>query len=209
MDTFFMLSLLLYVFTNNYAKYGGAVFNQGYLSLTNCTFQGNTAYGEKGDNVCVGDGGVVSINNESVTSNNVIAYFAESISSSTSTWMTVVSIAGSFAIGFLAGVITANPIIGAAVGGVVGAAIGTFTAAEIISSKYDINYDRLTTCLFVIGGSAAAGAVGGLVGYWAVTASFAPTEMPQTGIQFQTGLEDDGVIEDPIVQTLFKNTRMP
>ena len=189
-------------FADNYAKYGGAVFNQGYLSLDNCTFKGNTAYGEKGDNVCVGDGGVVKIDNENVTKSNTIAYFAESISASTSTWMTVVSIAGSFAIGFIAGVITANPIAGAAIGFAVGAAIGTFTAAEIISSKYDINYNRLTTCLFVIGGSAAAGALGGLAGYWASGAAV-ETE-PEFPITTEYNQGDISVCEgDPLLLTLF------
>jgi predicted outer membrane repeat protein len=189
-------------FTNNYAKYGGAVFNQGYLSLNNCTFKGNTAYGEKGDNVCVGDGGVVKIDNENVTKSNSIAYFAESISASTSTWMTVVSIAGSFAIGFIAGVITANPIAGAAIGFAVGAAIGTFTAAEIISSHYDINYNRLTTCLFVIGGSAAAGALGGFAGYWA---SGATVEVePEFPVTTEYNQGDIAKCEgDPLLLTLF------
>ena len=189
-------------FTNNYAKYGGAVFNQGYLVLNNCTFKGNTAYGDKGDNVCIGDGGVIKINNENVTKSNSIAYFAESISSSTSTWMTVVSVAGSFAIGFLAGVITANPVAGIAIGFAVGAAIGTFTAAEIISSKYDINYNRLATCLFVIGGSAAAGALGGFAGYWASGAAVAPEpEFPVTTEYNQENINVCG--NDPHLLSLF------
>ena len=79
----------------------------------------------------------------------------------------------SCAIGFLAGVITANPLAGIGVGCAVGAAIGTFTAAEIIAAKYDVNYNRAVTCIFVIGGSAAAGALGGFIGYWASGASIA------------------------------------
>ena len=158
-------------FTKNYAKNGGAIFNQGYLELNNCTFEGNKAYG-KGDNVCVGDGGVVVINKVNITESNSIVYFAESISPSTSTWMTVVSIVGSCAIGFLAGVIIANLFAGIGVGCAVGAAIGTFTAVEIIAAKYDVNYNRAVTCIFVIGGS-AAGALGGFAGYWASGASIA------------------------------------
>ena len=174
-------------FKDNYAKYGGAIFNQGYLSLDNCTFQGNTAYGEKddvhvGDNVCIGDGGHIEIDGVNVTANNNIVYFAESISKSTSTWMTVVSVAGSFAIGFIAGVITANPVAGIAIGFAVGAAIGTFTASEIIASNYDVNFNRLTTCLFVIGGSALAGAAGGFVGYLASGAAFAEAQPVEEGI---------------------------
>lgn len=178
-------------FANNYAKYGGAVFNQGFLSLNNCTFMENTAYGEKngvhvGDNVCVGDGGRVLIDGENVTSTKGVVYFAQSISKSASTWMTVVSVTTSFAIGFITGVVTANPVAGVAVGLAVGAAIGTYTASKIIASNYDVNFNRLTTCLFVIGGSALAGAAGGFAGYYAVTASVA-SEPAGDGIAFSYG----------------------
>lgn len=49
-------------FTNNYAKYGGAVFSQGMINLKDCYFSGNEAYG-KGDDVCIGEGGVAIVNN--------------------------------------------------------------------------------------------------------------------------------------------------
>lgn len=49
-------------FSNNYAKYGGAIFNQGIINLDNCHFRDNQAYG-KGDNVCVGRGGIAIVNN--------------------------------------------------------------------------------------------------------------------------------------------------
>ncbi|WP_407413887.1 right-handed parallel beta-helix repeat-containing protein, partial [Methanobrevibacter sp.] len=66
-------------FTNNYAKNGGAIFNQGFLSLNNCTFKGNKAYG-KGDNVCVGDGGLIQFNGMNLTGDFGPVYFTESIS---------------------------------------------------------------------------------------------------------------------------------
>lgn len=189
-------------FTNNYAKYGGAVFNQGYLVLNSCTFNGNEAYGDKGDNVCVGDGGIVMIDNKNITKDNTIVCFAKSISASTSGWMTVVSIAGSFAIGFIAGVITANPVAGIAIGFAAGAAIGTFTASKIISSNYNINYNRVGTCLFVIGGSAAAGALGGFVGYWASTAAVVTeSEFPITTEYNQGDITLCG--NDPLLLSLF------
>ena len=155
-------------FKDNYAKYGGAIFNQGYLSLNNCTFKDNTAYSEHvGDNVCIGDGGRIVIDGENITSTNAIAYFAESASALNTKLATATSIIGSFLIGFIAGVITANPAIGIAAGLAIGAGIGTFTAATIISSHFDVNFNRLETCLVVILGSAAAGAAGGFVGYLA------------------------------------------
>ena len=49
-------------FTTNYAKYGGAIFSQGIINLKNCYFSGNFAYG-KGNNVCIGEGGIAIVNN--------------------------------------------------------------------------------------------------------------------------------------------------
>ncbi len=122
--------------------------------------------------------------------------------------MTVASIAGSFAIGFIAGVVTANPLVGVAVGAAIGAGIGAFTASEIIATSYDVNFNRVTTCLFVIGGSALAGAAGGFAGYAAVTASFAPAEAQaaQEPIYFQYAEDEsvaEEVLEDSLIQTLF------
>ena len=168
-------------FTNNYAKNGGAIFNQGYLSLDNCTFVGNTAYGE-GNNVCVGDGGIVVINGKNITSNTDIVHIAESMSSTKSFWLTIASYAASFVVGFFAGIITANPVIGMVVGTVLGAGIGSGTAGYIISGHYDINYNRALTCAYLIGGSAIAGALGGalggLVGYLSGGATSASTSKP-------------------------------
>jgi len=150
-------------FTNNYAKNGGSIFNQGYLSLDNCTFVGNIAYGE-GNDVCVGDGGIVVVNGKNITSNTDIVYFAESMSSTTSFWLTIASYAASFVVGFVVGFFTANPVIGLAVGAVLGAGIGSGTAGYIISGHYDINFNRVRICAYLIGGSAIAGLLGGVVG---------------------------------------------
>ena len=110
----------------------------------------------------------------------------------------MVSVVGSFAIGFLAGVVTGNPIAGVAIGLAVGAAIGAFTASEIIASTYDINFDRVSTCIFVIGGSALAGALGGFAGYWTVSASFAPAEAPYETVPFDYRVSA-GSIESTVV----------
>ena len=46
-------------FSNNYAKYGGAIYNQGLLNLTNCSFKANTGYGSGDDVLNVADGIVI------------------------------------------------------------------------------------------------------------------------------------------------------
>lgn len=61
-------------FTNNYAKYGGAIYNQGFLNLTNCIFKGNTGYGEGDDVLNVGDG-IVYVNGAEIKSTKgVVTY---------------------------------------------------------------------------------------------------------------------------------------
>ncbi|WP_407422237.1 hypothetical protein [Methanobrevibacter sp.] len=66
--------------------------------------------------------------------------------------------------GMVVGAITANLAIGVAVGAALGALIGTAFSAYINSEVYDVNYNRLTTCLNLIIGTAAAGAAGGFWG---------------------------------------------
>ena len=154
-------------FTNNYAKNGGAIFNQGFLSLTNSTFKGNTAYG-KGDNVCVGDDGIVQVDGKNITSDIGCVYFAQSISVTDITLMTVVMGIGAFASGFLTTVITCNPAVGMAVGAVIGGALGLFTASQIIESSYDVNFNRVLTCMGFVALGAVLGALGGYVGSFAM-----------------------------------------
>ena len=69
-----------------------------------------------------------------------------------------------FVVGFVVGFFTANPVIGLAVGAVLGAGIGSGTAGYIISGHYDINFNRVRICAYLIGGSAIAGLLGGVVG---------------------------------------------
>ena len=152
-------------FINNYAKNGGAIFNQGLLVMQGCLFLGNEGYGE-GDDICVGDGGQVIFNGELITGEgqNSNVHFAESMSLTESTVITVLCIATSFVVGTVVGFLTANPIAGAAVGALVGSALGTACTAWMISEHFDVNYDRLKTALILIGGSAVAGAIGGAIG---------------------------------------------
>ena len=168
-------------FTNNYAKNGGAIFNQGLLELNNVTFKGNEAYGV-GNDVCVGDGGIVRINGQNITKasgsnkgataglyfidnlRDVLShvYFAESMSVAESSFIAAVGIAAATVAGIVAGALTANAIIGVAVGFALGAAIGAGTAAAIISQHYDVNYNRLKTVLTLSIEGAVCGAIGGL-----------------------------------------------
>lgn len=148
-------------FTNNYAKNGGAIFNQGQLILNNCQFSKNEAYG-KGDDICIGNGGSVIIDGVENTEENhsSTVYFAKSLDEGTSGLITCLCFVGSLIGGMVVGALTANPVAGL----LVGAAIGAAGAAIIISQQYDVNYNRLETCLLLIVGCAVVSAMGGVLG---------------------------------------------
>ncbi len=154
-------------FTNNYAKNGGAIFNQGFLSLNNCTFKGNKAYG-KGDNVCVGDGGLIQFNGMNLTGDFGPVYFTKSISVTDMTLIGVVVGVGAFATGFLTTVFTCNPGIGMAVGASIGACFGLFAAAETIESSYDVNFDRLSCTISFVSVGIITGELGGYLGCYGI-----------------------------------------
>lgn len=163
------------IFTGNYAKNGGAIFNQGLLILANCSFADNIGY-DTGDDICVGEGGKVIVDGELIESSNGLVTFAERISLTEKTVISVLCLAGSFVIGGIAGFLTANPFIGDAIGTAVGAAIGTAGASYIISKSYDANFNRMLIACLLIGGSALSGALGGLVGGWIGAAKAAVAE---------------------------------
>ena len=150
-------------FTNNYAKNGGAIFNQGVLALANTTFAGNEAYGE-GNDICVGEGGIVAIDDKNITSNTGTVYFASSLNMLESTLIGVGAAALAFIAGAVTGFFTANPAIGIAVGVLVGAALGAGASAIIISNTYDISQSRVKVLVTLMTGCALAGALGGGVG---------------------------------------------
>ncbi len=150
-------------FTNNYAKNGGAIFNQGFLSLNNCTFKGNKAYGE-GDNVCVGDGGLMQVDYKNVTSDTKDICFAEGLSEKDLDWMGVVVSVGAFAAGFLASAFTCNPFIGMAIGAAIGAGFGIFAAEYYFEASYSIDLDMGNYYLDFILMGVVFGAFGGLCG---------------------------------------------
>ena len=151
-------------FKSNYAKNGGAIFNQGYLSLNNCSFEGNKGYGV-GNNVCVGDGGIVVVDGKNITENTYITTFAKSMSASETTFVQFLIIALSFVAGIIVGSMCLNPIVAVAVGAAVGACLGAGASAMIISEHYNINFNRGLTCLLLISGSTIAGAFGGIFGW--------------------------------------------
>ena len=152
-------------FTNNYAKNGGAIFNQGQLILNSCQFIKNEACG-KGDDICVGNGGSVIIDGKENTEDNhhSTVYFAKSLDERTCCLITSICYIGSLIGGIVVGALTANPVAGLFAGAAIGAAIGSAGAAIIVSQQYDVNYNRLETCLFLIIGCTALGAIGGVIG---------------------------------------------
>ena len=152
-------------FTNNYAKNGAAIFNQGTLVMENSHFRNNTAYGE-GPCICVGDGGKVMYNGENITGNDQVStvHFAKSMSIVSSTIIAVFTPMVATLAGVAFGFMTGNPFVGVGVGLVIGVAIDGASAAWIISEHYDVNYNRRDTILSLTITSAIAGAMGGLMG---------------------------------------------
>lgn len=152
-------------FIGNYAKNGGAIFSQGILLTNNCTFSNNNGY-SNGNDICVGDGGILIIDGKNITKSNHPGgvCFAKSLSGTEYTVVCVSSVGGSFLIGFVTGFLTANPLIGAIAGGASGAVIGSLASSFIISKTYDANYNRLKLCSVLIAGSVAMGVAGGISG---------------------------------------------
>lgn len=160
-----MVTCINCTFKNNYAKNGGAIFNQGLLVLQDCIFSENEAYGE-GNDVCVGDNGMVIVNGVSITENgqNSAVYFAESMSLETATVVATFTVVIGTIVATVVSVVTANPLIGMAVGFAVGAAIGAGGAGIIIANTYDVNFDRLKCVLTLSIATGVAGALGGMFG---------------------------------------------
>ena len=149
-------------FYGNYAKNGGAIFNQGMLILQDCSFGGNLAYGV-GDNICVGKVGTVVINGEQITSDTNIVKFAKSLDSKDVRTLAIISIVASGAIGLVAGFF-GGPWIGMLAGAAAGALIGYLMTKYVVEHTYDAYYDRFSTAVLFIGGSATAGILGGVIG---------------------------------------------
>ncbi len=153
-------------FKNNVANNGGAIFNQGLVSLNNVVFKDNNAF-NKGDDVLNADEGIVLVGDVKINGTSGPVQYVKSISKLSVTIITIVSYIGSGLIGFAAGFITANPVIGAIVGGVVGLGLGAYATVVINSNKYDVNFNRLKMALTCIVGSVVSGVLAGIEGGFA------------------------------------------
>ena len=162
-------------FTNNYCKYGGAIFSQGRVEIFNCTFMDNKAYGD-GDDICNLDNGIVIIDGVQINGTDGIVYHLESMSKSERTWITSLAPFLAAAIGFTIGTICGGPVLGAVLGGLAGACVGTAAATYICSKTYDLTFNRGSLCALLIVECTVAGALGGLAGGY-ITA--APAEAGQ------------------------------
>ena len=151
-------------FHDNKAKYGGAIYNQGLLVVTNSSFYSNNGYG-KGDDIVNVDHGIVSVDGENFEAcggKNIV--YLEGLSSAWQTGIKIACYAGSFVLGAVAGIFTANPFVGIAVGAAIGSAVGGVGSSVICSNVYDINFCRWSCALTLTLGSAGAGAIGGQIG---------------------------------------------
>lgn len=90
--------------------------------------------------------------------------FAESISNAGYEAIKWVSFGSSFIVGCIVGAVTVNPLIGTVAGMGTGALIGSIASSYVISKTYDANFNRARVCTILIGGSTAAGAIGGATG---------------------------------------------
>lgn len=115
-----------------------------------------------GNDICIGNGESVIIDCVENTEENhsSTVYFAKNLDEGTCGLITSICFVGSLIVGMVVGALTANPVAGL----FVGAAIGGAGAAIIISQQYDMNYNRLETCLFLIVGCAILGGTGGVIG---------------------------------------------
>lgn len=150
-------------FIHNYAKNGGAVFNQGWIGLENCTFSNNDAYG-KGDNVCIGEGGLTRVNGINLTGDYGPVYFATSYSLTDISLLSILCIGATVVISFFAGAASGGLLTSIALGFCIGAIFG-ITGVKIASdSVFDLNFDSTTYAAVLIGGSILAGVGAAVLG---------------------------------------------
>ena len=152
-------------FTDNYCCNGGAIFNQGSLTLNNCYFHGNNAY-KKGNNVLTVDKSVVYLDGKEINGSSGPIKHVKSISTGLEKFLKVAVISFSFISGVVAGVFT-SPVGGAAIGAGVGALLGGLASAYINAHHYDIHYNRLKATLILTSICVAAGVAGGILGGYA------------------------------------------
>ncbi len=153
------------VFTDNYCCCGGAIFNQGVLTLNNCTFKGNDAY-RKGNTVLNVDDAEVYLDGVQINGSSGPIKHVNSISSGKEKLLQSIAVIISFGFGAVGGACT-SPLGGAAIGAGVGAVVGGLTSIYLNANHYDIHYNRLKATLILTGVCALSGAIGGVIGGYA------------------------------------------
>lgn len=175
------------VFTDNYCSCGGAIFNQGTLTINNCFFKDNDAYRKGNTILTVGDATVYLDGKKINGSLDDIGGYGsikhvDSISTGLQKILKIGSIVLSFAVGVVAGVFT-SPAGGAAIGAGVGLVLGSLTSAYINTHNYDMHYNMLKSTLILTGICVLAGAAGGIIGGYA--AHFHPSAGPVETVKLQ------------------------
>ena len=190
------------IFTNNYCCCGGAIFNQGILTLNNCSFKGNDAY-RTGDTVLNVDKAKVYLDGIEINGSSGPIKHVNSISSGFEKFLKSMAVIVSFIGGAIGGAAT-SPAGGAAIGAGVGFVVGGLTSMYINAHHYDIHYNRLKATLLLTGICALAGAAGGLLGGYAAQYTASPGTYggmvegefslnPSFDINIDAGYECDGL----------------
>ena len=167
-----MCAIINCTFINNYAKYGGAIFNAGYLTIDNMTqFLNNNAY-KSGKEIIYVDSAIINYNGtdyqgpEMVLTFNGTEYEVSHLSGYSEQEITnnmIFSFVASF-VGGLIGGLAGGMIVGVVTGAIAGLISGTVTAVVTLSKNYNYHVSNLNTALLIVGGSMLSGIVGGIVG---------------------------------------------
>ena len=146
-------------FIDNYAKFGGAIYNEGgIVDLVNCSFSKNYAYGETGNDVCNANNGKTNLTNTTcdVGIKKGLSNFER--------WLlrfgaTVVTTLCSAAVACI-------PCVGVVLAVAVGAGIGTVVGATeaVIEGYYDNNINWKQVLISAALG-AATGALSGFIAF--------------------------------------------
>uniref|UniRef100_UPI00388FDE76 hypothetical protein n=1 Tax=Methanobrevibacter sp. TaxID=66852 RepID=UPI00388FDE76 len=186
-------------FSNNVANCGGAIYNQGLLTVENCSFYSNYVEGSFLNSIGITTGGVgVDICNLEGVGN---VYAAQKIDydevkdldAMQTTAMVVTTAAVSFVVGAGAGYLTGSIKAGAVAGAAVGACIGAIGSLLVCYNTMDVTFNDLQFSLLLIGGSMVAGAIGGAFGgYFAQGQIQAPVQIPEEPIHHGRIVEFNG-----------------
>ena len=167
-----MCAIINCTFINNYAKYGGAIFNAGYLAIDNMTqFLNNNAY-KSGKEIIYVDSAIINYNGTDYQGPDIVltsngteykVFHRTGYSEQEITTNMIISFAAAFVGGFIGG-IAAGMIAGVVIGAISGLISGTITASVILSKNYNYHVSNLNTAFCIVGGSMLSGIVGGILG---------------------------------------------